>query len=92
MFIAVNKVPVPKDHRQAVIEAFKKAAPDMKRFSGYLGLEMWIDESGSLLAVSRWTTKEALDEYIKNPLFKDHHGNAQSDAAQTTYYEAEVIG
>ena len=96
MYIAVNKIAVPEDRRQAVVEGFKHAAPGMKRFSGFRGLELWTAEDGSILAVSRWDSKEALDEYLQNDLFRQHHGGPPSQQANvpnqvTTHYTAEVI-
>lgn len=91
MYIAVNKI----SNNKAVIERFKQAAPDMKRFTGFLGLEIWEGNDGSMQAISRWTSKEALDEYTNNQVFQRHHsssGEAQSSGhAQTVYYTGEVI-
>ena len=92
MYIAVNKIPA----HPHVIAAFKQAAPDMKQFSGFLGLEIWEAADGSLQAVSRWTSKEALDEYLNNQAFKQHHGGGnapQGNTAEhtTTYYTSEVV-
>ncbi len=96
MYIAVTKIVVPADHLQAVVEGFKQAAPGMKRFSGFLGLELWTAEDGTIQAVSRWASKEALDEYLQHDLFMQHHGGASSRQtnvpSQVSYYTAEVIG
>jgi heme-degrading monooxygenase HmoA len=95
MYIVVNKIAVPEGHRQEVVEGFKRAMPGMKRFSGFRGLELWTAEDGSMLGVSRWDSKEAMDEYLQNDLFRQHHGGAASQQAnvpgQTTHYTAEVI-
>src|SRR5215469_3408371 len=96
MYIAVNQIAVPEGQTQAMIEGFKHAAPGMKRFSGFLGLELWTAEDGTISAVSRWASKEALDEYLRNDLFRQHHGGAPSEqmhtANQVSYYSAEVLG
>jgi heme-degrading monooxygenase HmoA len=96
MFIAVNKIQVPAAHRQAAIEGFEKAMPGMKGFKGFLGLELWTSEDNTLLAVSRWESKEALDEYVNNELYRQHHGESGGGRAGgsdvTTYYEAKVLG
>ena len=96
MLIAVNKVSVPAEQRAATIEGFKRAMPGMKQFSGFLGLELWTEQDGSLLAVSRWTSKEALDEYTNNAVFRSHHSGTtaeqKSGHGQTTYYEVEQLG
>jgi heme-degrading monooxygenase HmoA len=96
MYIAVNRIAAPEGQAQAMIEGFKHAAPGMKRFSGFLGLELWTAEDGSIDAVSRWSSKEALDEYLKNDLFRQHHSGASSEQMnvpnQVSYYSAEVLG
>ena len=95
MYIAVNRIAAPRGQTQAMIEGFKHAAPGMKRFSGFLGLELWTAEDGSIHAVSRWASKEALDEYLKNDLFRQHHSGASSEQMnvpnQVSYYSAEVL-
>ncbi len=95
MYIAVNRITAPEGQTQAVIEGFKHAAPQMKRFSGFLGLELWTAEDGSINAVSRWASKEALDEYLKHDLFRQHHGGAGSEQMhipnQVSFYSAEVL-
>lgn len=89
MYIAVNSVPAHPHVR----EAFKRAAPDMKQLAGFLGLEIWEAADGSLQAVSRWESKEAMDVYLNHQAFKQHHGGASSAglAAEITYYNSEVI-
>lgn len=91
MYIAVNRIP----NNKAMIERFKQAAPDMKRFSGFLGLEIWEGADGSMQAISRWTSKEALDEYVNNQVFQQHHSSSSGAEAgahtQTVYYTGEVI-
>lgn len=75
MYIVVNKIP---GEAKGMVAAFKQAAPDMKKFSGYLGMEIWESEDGSLQAVSRWTSKEALAEYTSHAAFQQHHGGGSS--------------
>ena len=96
MYIVVNKIAVPQEQRQAMVEGFKHALPGMKRFSGFLGFELWTAEDGTVQAVSRWESKEAVDEYLQNDLFRQHHGGParQQDNASnqvTTRYTAEVL-
>ena len=95
MYIAVNRIAAPEGQTQAMVEGFKHAAPGMKRFSGFLGLELWTAEDGSIHAVSRWASKEALDEYLKNDLFRQHHGGTASEQMnvhnQVSYYSAEIL-
>jgi heme oxygenase (staphylobilin-producing) len=96
MYIVVNKISVPADQRQTLVEGFKHALPGMKRFSGFLGFELWTAEDGTVQAVSRWESKEAVDEYLQNDLFRQHHGGParqQENLANqvTTRYTAEVL-
>lgn len=96
MIIAVNKIAVPAAHREHMVSAFEKEAPNMKQFKGFLGLELWNAEDGTLLAVSRWESKEALAEYTNNPLFKAHHPGmggeqAHQPGGSVEYYEAKVL-
>ena len=95
MYIAVNRIAAPESQAQAIIEGFKHAVPGMKRFSDFLGLELWTAEDGTIHAVSRWASKEALDEYLKNDLFRQHHSGASSEQMnvpnQVSYYSAEVL-
>ena len=96
MYIVVNKLSVPADQRQAMIQGFKHALPSMKRFSGFLGFELWTAEDGTVQAVSRWESKEAVDEYLQNDLFRQHHGGPagpQEHAPNqvTTRYTVDVL-
>lgn len=97
MFIAVNKIAVPAAHREQMVAAFEREAPKMKQFKGFLGLELWNAEDGSLMAVSRWESKEAINEYTSNPLFQAHHSGASHEQARqghdgnTEYYEAKIL-
>jgi heme oxygenase (staphylobilin-producing) len=95
MYIVVNRIAAPEGQAQAMTEGFKRAAPAMKRFGGFLGLELWTAEDGSIHAVSRWDSKEALDEYLKNDLFRQHHSGVSSEQMnipnQVSYYSAEVL-
>ena len=95
MYMAVNRIVAPGGQSQAMIEGFKHAAPGMKRFSRFLGLELWTAKDGSINAVSRWDSKEALDEYLQNDLFRQHHSGSSSEKLdvpnQVSYYSAEVL-
>jgi heme-degrading monooxygenase HmoA len=95
MYIAVNRIAAPEGQKQAMIEGFRHAAPGMKRFSGFLGLELWTAEDGTINAVSRWASKEALDEYLQNDLFRQHHSGASNEQMnilnQVSYYSAEAL-
>ncbi|HLZ61361.1 MAG TPA: antibiotic biosynthesis monooxygenase family protein [Ktedonosporobacter sp.] len=96
MFIVVSKIQAPAARKQAVWDGFEKAAPSMKQFRGFLGLELWnAEDDDTVLAVSRWESKEAMEEYLNNDLFKHHHGGASSGpqrpSDQQTYYTGKVL-
>lgn len=95
MFIAVNTIAGPGGNEK-MLQGFKHATPAMKQFQGFLGLEIWTAPDGSMQAVSRWTSQEALKEYTTNPLFNSHHGGASGEQmnipGQVSYYTAEVLG
>ena len=74
MFIAVTRVKLPKEPRERMAEAFRKNAPDMKQFAGFLGLELWMNED-TLEAVSRWESREAMEAYSRSGAFRAHHGH-----------------
>lgn len=95
MYIAVNTIEVPKEHSARMLEGFRKHAPDLKQFAGFVGFEMWVDESGKLLAVSKWESREHFEQYIHSDMFRTHHGGSTAQQApgqaQVTYYEGEVM-
>lgn len=96
MLIVVNKIAGPGGDPR-MLEGFKHAVPAMKQFSGFLGLEIWTAEDGSMQGVSRWASKEALNEYLNHPLFKSHHSGTSTHETGSggqggNYYTSETIG
>ncbi len=97
MFISVNTISAPKEHMDRMVEGFRRNAPDMKRFAGFLGLEIWKGED-TLQAVSRWESREAFEAYLTSEAFRSHHGGAAgesrqgaSTSARATTYEGEIL-
>lgn len=97
MFIAVTRIAAPPEALDRMADAFKQAAPDLKQFSGFLGFELWRD-AGSLQAVSRWQSREAMEGYAASGAFGAHHGGQSGAQSQggggggsVTYYEGEVV-
>ncbi len=94
MYIAVTRIKMPKDMLDHIAEAFKKSAPDMKQFAGFLGFELWRSDD-TLEAVSRWETKEAVEAYAKSDMFRAHHpaGTPRSGqgSAEVVYFDGEVL-
>lgn len=100
MFIAVTSVKLPKERLDRMAEGFRRAAPDMQQFSGFLGLELWRSED-TLKAVSRWESRQAMEVYSHSALFRTHHGGPAGGgettggqgpgAGQVAYYDGEVV-
>jgi heme-degrading monooxygenase HmoA len=93
MFIAVNKVAVPASQQERIKQEFERRAGDLKQLKGALGLELWTSDE-ALLVVSRWESKEAMDEYVNHPMFRRHHPNTSSGEAKQadfSFYSAEVL-
>ncbi len=97
MFISVNTISAPKEHMERMVEGFRRNAPDMKRFAGFLGLEIWKGEE-TLQAVSRWESHEAFEAYLSSETFRSHHGGAAGDSRQggsvstrAATYEGEIL-
>ena len=55
MFIVVNTISAAEPALNVMVEAFRKTAPDLRQFEGFLGFEIWREE-GSLHAISRCTS------------------------------------
>lgn len=94
MFIAVNTIKADADVIDQMKETFRTSAPEMDELDGFLGFELWQDEDGALLAISRWASKDAFDQYPGSEMFRRHHKNmARRDleSADVDFYSAETI-
>jgi heme-degrading monooxygenase HmoA len=90
MFVAVTRIKdVPPPVIDRMVEGFRRGAQDLKAFEGFIGFELWRTEN-SLEAVSRWTSREAMEEYRKSPAFGAHHQGSQT-GGETAAYDAEVV-
>lgn len=94
MFIAVTRVQAPKEPMQRMAEAFRRGAQDLKKFPGFLGFELWMNDD-TLEAVSRWESREAMEAYSKSSIFQAHHGHRagapQPGGGQIEYFTGEVV-
>lgn len=91
MFVAVNTITTKDPER--MVEMFRKAAPQLKKFEGFLGFELWKNED-KIESVSRWESKAAFDQYINSEMFHHHHSDEKvkkESHAKANYYEGEVI-
>jgi len=93
MFIAVNKMAMPAPQQERVAQEFERRAGDLKQLKGSLGLEIWRSDD-ALLVVSRWESKEAMEEYVNHPMFRRHHPKTTDEEAKQAnfdYYDATVL-
>ena len=90
MFIAVTRIPnVPPQARERMLEAFRHGAQQLKQFEGFVGFELWT-AGDSLEAVSRWTSREAMEAYTRSSMYGQHHAGSHQ-AGSTAQYDAEVV-
>jgi heme-degrading monooxygenase HmoA len=91
MFIAVTRIKAPREAQQRMIEGFRRGGPELKRFPGFVGFELWTNEEW-LEAVSRWESREAMEAYRSSPMFGAHHGSGSSTPdASTVAFDAETV-
>ncbi|GAC1320954.1 MAG: hypothetical protein NVSMB2_17280 [Chloroflexota bacterium] len=92
MFIAVTRIQAPAEAQQRMLEGFRRGGPELKRFPGFLGLELWHNDS-TLEAVSRWESREAMEAYRNSPMFGSHHGpgSGSGGSAETVAFDAETV-
>jgi heme-degrading monooxygenase HmoA len=94
MYVIVNSITAPPPILEVMAETFREAVVDLIGLDGFLGFEIWREES-SLLAISRWTNQEASLVNPRSGVFERHlRSISDSGAIVTTRvrtYEAEVI-
>jgi heme oxygenase (staphylobilin-producing) len=91
MFIAVTRIKAPRAAQARMVEGFRRGGPELRHFSGFLGLELWTNDD-TLEAVSRWESREAMEAYRASPMFGAHHGPGSSEGgAESVSFDAEVI-
>jgi heme-degrading monooxygenase HmoA len=55
------------------------------------GMELWTAQDGSIQAVSRWESKESVEEYLQNPLFQPApRRTATGNADACAHYSVDV--
>ncbi|HEV7664587.1 MAG TPA: antibiotic biosynthesis monooxygenase family protein [Chloroflexota bacterium] len=92
MFIAVTRIKAPREAQERMVEGFRRGGPELKRFPGFVGFELWRSDD-TLEAVSRWESREAMEAYHQSPLFGAHHGPGTGSAitAETVSFDAETV-
>jgi heme-degrading monooxygenase HmoA len=92
MFIAVTRITAPSAAQERMVEGFRRGGPELKRFPGFLGFELWRNDT-TLEAVSRWESREAMEAYRASPMFGAHHGpdTGSGGSAEVVTFDAEVV-
>lgn len=93
MFVTVTRISAPKEPLDRMAEAFRRSAPDLKQFTGFLGFELWRNE-GTLEAVARWESRQAMEAYTNSDAFRSHHGGGAGGGqggGQVEYFDGEVV-
>jgi heme-degrading monooxygenase HmoA len=82
----------PREALERMSAGFRRGAPELKHFPGFLGFELWQNDD-VLEAVSRWESREAMEAYRASPIFGAHHapGSSQGGDAENVTFDAEVI-
>jgi heme-degrading monooxygenase HmoA len=92
MFIAVTRIKAPRQAQDRMVEGFRRGGPELKRFAGFIGFELWRNDD-TLEAVSRWQTQQDMEEYRASPLFGGHHGPGTGSGveAETITFDSETV-
>ena len=93
MFIAVTRIKAPQAALDRMTEGFRRGGAELKRFPGFVGFELWRNAE-SLEAVSRWESREAMEQYRSSPMFGAHHGpggSGDGSSAEAVQFDAEIV-
>jgi heme-degrading monooxygenase HmoA len=92
MFIAVTRIKAPREAQERMVEGFRRGGPELKRFPGFVGFELWRNDN-TLEAVSRWDSRESMEAYRASPMFGAHHGPGSGSgiSAETVAFDAETV-
>ena len=91
MFVAVTRISAPRAAQERMVEGFRRGGPELKHFPGFLGFELWRNED-TLEAISRWESREAMEEYRNSAMFGSHHGAPGAGQAGTAVsFDAEIV-
>lgn len=93
MFIAVNRIAAPQEAMERMTEGFRRNAPSLKEFAGFISFELWRGET-TLEAVSKWESREAYETWRNSENFLASHAGArggQSSGSAAAFYEGEVV-
>lgn len=94
MFVAVTRISAPPQAQERIVEGFRRGGPELKRFPGFLGLELWRNDT-TLEAVSRWESRAAMEAYRNSPMFGGHHSGTGAgqpgQGGETVSFDAETV-
>ena len=74
-YVAISEIAVPAEGAEALEEAFRHRLGEVDCWPGFLGLEVLRHrrQSGTYLMVSRWTSKETFQDYMRSASHKASH-------------------
>ena len=85
------KVESPAD-AERVIEAFRGRARKVDTQPGFLGFELWKEESGKEVVVTtRWRAKSDFEAWLNSPAFHESHHRAKGTPGEAHGSAYEVV-
>lgn len=89
MIVAVSRFKVGAAEADDIAARFKTRPRLVDRHAGFLGLEV-LRSSGrepTFTLLTRWSSREALQHYMRSPDFRAVHQNSEEDTAEFTICE-----
>jgi heme oxygenase (mycobilin-producing) len=74
-YVAISEIAVPAEGAAALEETFRNRLGEVDGWPGFLGLEVLRHRRhcGTYLMVSRWTSKETFQEYMRSESHRASH-------------------
>ena len=74
-YVAISEIAVPAEGADALEEAFRNRLGEVDDWPGFLGLEVLRHRRhcGTYLMVSRWSSKETFQAYMRSASHKTSH-------------------
>jgi heme-degrading monooxygenase HmoA len=74
MFVMINRMTVPEEHRERFEEMFRNRARAVDRRPGFISAEVLRPTRGNeYLVMTHWETKEAFDGWTKSEEYREGH-------------------
>jgi heme-degrading monooxygenase HmoA len=79
-YVAISEIAVAGEGADALEDAFRDRLGAVDRWPGFLGLEVLRHRrrAGSYLMISRWTSKDAFQDYMRSAVHKTSHDRIPS--------------